>query len=140
MFAALASNQRAATSAVFRTADTSLRFNVDYSMRNNATLYLSGEYRDGDIVSTGRSSLENITLAKVLVQDDAYAGGQFFSYRFGGSTVLATVGYNIGLGAKDSMDFSWRYVQSTPTLRPSWATSPLSYTTNQLSASYLMRF
>ena len=124
VFAALASNQRAATSAVFRTADTSLRFNVDYSMRNNATLYLSGEYRDGDIVSTGRSSLENITLAKVLVQDDAYAGGQFFSYRFGGSTVLATVGYNIGLGAKDSMDFSWRYVQSTPTLRPSWAPHP----------------
>lgn len=140
VFGALASNQRSANSAVFRTADTSLRINVDYSVRGNATLYLSGEYRDGDIVSTGRSSLENITLAKVLVQDDAYAGGQFFSYRFGGTTMLATVGYNIGLGAKDSMDFSWRYVESTPTLRPAWATSPRSYTTNQLSASYLMRF
>ncbi|TAF79645.1 MAG: hypothetical protein EAZ54_08190, partial [Curvibacter sp.] len=119
---------------------TSLRFNLDYSLRNNATVYLSGEYREGDIVSTGLSSLENITLAKVLVQDDAYIGGKFFSYRFGGSTVLATLGYNVGLGARDSMDFAWRYVESTPTLRPAWATSPRSYTTNQLSASYLMRF
>ncbi len=140
IFAALSNNRRSANSSVFQTVDTALRFNLDYSLRNNATVYLSGEYREGDIVSTGLSSLENITLAKVLVQDDAYMGGQFFSYRFGGSTVLATLGYNIGLGAKDSMDFSWRYVESTPTLRPTWASSPRSYTANQLSASYLMRF
>ncbi|WNO05198.1 autotransporter domain-containing protein [Rhodoferax mekongensis] len=140
VFGALSTNRRSANSAVFQTADTALRFNMDYSLRNHGTLYLSGEYREGDIVSTGLSSLENITLAKVLVQDDAYMGGKFFSYRFGGSTVLATLGYNIGLGARDSMDFSWRYVESTPTLRPTWATSPRSYTANQLSASYLMRF
>ena len=140
LFGALTNNRRSANSAVFQTVDTALRFNLDYSLRNNATVYLSGEYREGDIVSTGLSSLENITLAKVLVQDDAYSGGKFFSYRFGGSTVLATLGYNLGLGARDSMDFAWRYVESTPTLRPAWATSPRSYTTNQLSASYLMRF
>jgi len=140
IFGALSNNSRSANSAVFQTVDNAFRFNVDYSLRNSATLYFSGEYREGDIVSTGVSSLENVTLAKVLVQDDAYAGGKFFSYRFGGSTVLATLGYNIGLGAKDSMDFSWRYVESTPTVRPAWATSPRSYTANQLSASYLMRF
>jgi hypothetical protein len=50
------------------------------------------------------------------------------------------MGYNLGLGACDSLDFSWRRVQSTPGLRPAWATSPSSYVTNQLSASYLMRF
>lgn len=140
VFGALSNNRRSANSAVFQTVDNAIRLNVDYSLKNSVTLYFSGEYREGDIVSTGLSSLENITLAKLLVQDDAYLGGKFFSYRFGGSTVLATVGYNIGFGAKDSMDFSWRYVESTPTLRPAWATSPRSYTANQLSASYLMRF
>jgi uncharacterized protein YhjY with autotransporter beta-barrel domain len=140
LFGALGYNGRYANSAVFRTADTSLRMNLDYALRNNATLYMSAEYRDGDIVSTGRSSLENVTIAKVFVQDDAYAGGQFFSYRFGGTTVLTTLGYNLGLGARDSIDIAWRRVESTPRIRPSWATSPNSYITNQLTASYLMRF
>lgn len=140
LFGALGYNGRSANSVVFQTADTSLRMNLDYALRSHGTLYLSAEYRDGDIVSTGRSSLENVTVAKVLVQDDAYAGGQFFSYRFGGTTVLTTLGYNVGLGARDSIDISWRRVESTPNVRPAWATSPNSYVTNQLSASYLMRF
>lgn len=140
LFGALAYNARYANSAVFRTSDTSLRMNLDYALRNSATLYMSAEYRDGDIVSTGRSSLENVTIAKVFVQDDAYAGGQFFSYRFGGTTVLTTLGYNLGLGARDSIDIAWRRVESTPGVRPAWATSPSSYITNQLTASYLMRF
>ena len=140
LFGALGYNGRSANSVVFQTADTSLRMNLDYALRSHGTLYLSAEYRDGDIVSTGRSSLENVTVAKVLVQDDAYAGGQFFSYRFGGTTVLTTLGYNVGLGARDSIDISWRRVESTPNVRPAWATSPNSYVTNQVSASYLMRF
>ncbi|MDR7306949.1 uncharacterized protein YhjY with autotransporter beta-barrel domain [Rhodoferax saidenbachensis] len=140
LFGALGYNGRYANSTVFQTADTSLRVNLDYALRGSATLYMSAEYRDGDIVSTGRSSLENVTVAKVLVQDDAYAGGQFFSYRFGGTTVLTTLGYNIGLGARDSIDIAWRRVESTPGMRPAWATSPNSYVTNQVSASYLMRF
>jgi uncharacterized protein with beta-barrel porin domain len=139
-FVALSHNRRSANSTVFTTADSSLRANLDLALRSGATLYVTGEYRDGDIVSTGRSSLENITIAKVLVQDDAYTGGQFFSYRFGGTTLLTTVGYNVGLGPRDSIDIAWRRVESTPTVRPSWATSPNSYITNQVSASYLMRF
>jgi outer membrane autotransporter protein len=140
LFGALSYNGRNATSDVFRTQDTSVRLNLDYALRSGGTLYATGEYRDGDIVSTGRASLENVTIAKVFVQDDAYAGGQFFSYRFAGSTWLTTLGYNLGLGPRDSLDFAWRRVESTPGLRPAWATSPNSYITNQLSASYLMRF
>jgi hypothetical protein len=44
------------------------------------------------------------------------------------------------LGARDSLDLSWRYIQATPSQRPIWVTSPPSYITNQISASYLMNF
>ncbi|MEZ5639809.1 MAG: putative Ig domain-containing protein [Burkholderiaceae bacterium] len=140
VFAALSHNQRHASSRVFSTRDNSIRGNIDYTLSDTEIIYLGAEYRKGDIVSTGRASLENVTVADVLVQDDAYPGGQFFSYRFRGSTVLLTAGYNLALGPRDSIDFSWRHIRSTPGLRPSWVTSPRSYTANQLSAVYLMRF
>ena len=140
VFGALSRNVRNASSSVFSTRDSSARINFDYALSDRQTLYLSGEYRRGDIVSTGHASLENVSIAKVFAQDDAYAGGQLFSYRFDGSTVLATLGFNLVVGAKDSIDFSWRYVRSTPGLRPSFVTSPRNYIANQLSAVYLMRF
>ena len=140
LFAALSHNRRYANSSVFDTSENALRTNIDYALSDKSTLYLGAEYRRGDIVSTGRASLENVTIAKVFAQDDAYAGGQMFSYRFDGSTVLTTLGYNLALGPRDSLDFSWRFVRSTPGLRPSFVTSPRSYKANQLSAVYLMRF
>ncbi len=140
IFGAFSHNLRNANSSVFSTRDNSLRANVDYALSDNQTLYFGTEYRRGDIVSTGRASLENVSIAKVFAQDDAYAGGQLFSYRFEGSTVLTTMGYNLSLGSHDSIDFSWRHVRSTPGLRPSFVTSPRSYIANQLSAVYLMRF
>ena len=140
IFGALSRNWRNATSSVFSTRDNSLRANIDYALKDDQTLYFGAEYRRGDIVSTGRASLENVSIAKVFAQDDAYPGGQFFSYRFGGSTLLTTLGYNLSLGNHDSVDFSWRRVRSTPGLRPSFVTSPRNYIDNQLSAVYLMRF
>lgn len=138
--AAWSANGRRARSEVFRTKDTSARFNIDYALGRGATLYLGGEYRKGDLVSTGQSSLENVSIAKMLVQDDAFDARHFISYRLDASTWLTTIGYNVGLGPRDSFDLSWRRVLSTPDVRPSWATSPNSYINNQLSMSYLMRF
>jgi uncharacterized protein with beta-barrel porin domain/cytochrome c553 len=140
IFGALSHNRRNASSKVFSTIDNSVRGNIDYALSQNEILYLGAEYRRGDIVSTGRPSLENATVANVLTQDDAYPGGQFFSYRLRASTVLLTMGYNLGLGPQDSIDFSWRHIRSTPGLRPGFVTSPRSYLANQLSAVYLMRF
>ena len=140
VFAALTHNRRYANSAVFDTRDNSLRVNFDYALSDTGTLYMGTEFRRGDIVSTSRPSLENVSIAKVLVQDDAYVGGQLFSYRLDGRTVLATIGYNLSLGSRDSLDFSWRHVRSTPGLRPAFVTSPRSYKANQLSAVYLLRF
>jgi hypothetical protein len=140
LFAALSSNQRFATSKVFSTTDAAVRFNLDYALGARKTLYLGGEYRNGDVVSTGRASLENVTISKVFVQDDAFSGGQFFSYKVEGATWLTTVGYNQALGPRQAIDFSWRHVESTPSLRPSWATSARSYVSDQVFATYLLRF
>jgi uncharacterized protein YhjY with autotransporter beta-barrel domain len=140
LFAALSHNRRHASSDVFSTVDNSVRGNVDYALSDKGILYLGAEYRRGDIVSTGRASLEAVTVADVFAQDDAYAGGQMFSYRFRGSTSLLTMGYNLAVGPRDSIDFSWRHIRSTPGLRPSFVTSPRSYRANQLSVVYLMRF
>ena len=140
LFGAAGFSLRNARSEVFSTRDRSLRANVDYGLSDRATLYLGSEWRFGDIVSTGRPSLENATIAKVLAQDDAYAGGQLFSYRVEGRTALLTAGYNLSFGPKDSIDLSWRHIRATPGLRPSFVSSPRSYKANQLSAVYLLRF
>ena len=140
LFAALSHNRRHARSAVFDTRDNSLRVNADYSLSGHETLYLGAEFRRGDVISTGSASLENVSIAKVFAQDDAYPGGQLFSYRVDGSTLITTLGYNLGLGPRDSIDFSWRRVRSTPGLRPLWVNSEDSYVGNLWSAVYLMRF
>jgi hypothetical protein len=140
LFSALASNQRFATSKVFSTADTSVRMNLDYALSAHQTIYLGGEYRNGDVVSTGRASLENVTISKIFVQDSAFSGGQFFSYKVDGTTWLATLGYNQALGPRQAIDLSWRHVESTPLVRPSWANSARSYVSDQVFATYLLRF
>lgn len=140
LFGALAHNVRKGKSAVFDTTDNSARMNLDYAATPAGTMYLGGELRRGDIVSTGTPSLQILDTAKVFVQDDAYPGGDLFSYRFDARTVLTTLGYNIGFGPRDSIDFSWRRVKSTPVWQPKYATSSSSYVANQYSVVYLVTF
>lgn len=139
-FTALTYSERTGRSAVFSGAEGSLRMNLDYALRARQTIYFGAEYRQGDVVSTGRSNLESVTIAKVFVSDNAFTGGQFFSYRVNASTWLTTIGYNLALGRKGAVDFSWRHIESTPDTRPSWATSDKSYVTDQLFATLLIRF
>lgn len=138
-FAAVSYHQRHGRSQVFDHREAAARFNVDYSLSTFETIYLTAEYRKGSIVSSGQPSLENIGIAEVFVLDDAYPG-QVFAYRFKGDTVISTLGYNLGLGPRHSLDFSWRRAQSTPDIRPSFAVSPRSYIVNQYSLVYLVRF
>ena len=140
LFGAVTYNERFGKSAVFNNRFNAVRLNVDYTLSSTETIYVTGEYRRGQIVSTGLPSLENIEVADVFVQDDAYPSGQFFSYRFDGKTVLSTLGYNLGLGPRHSLDLSWRRAQSTPAFRPAFATSPTSYIADQYSIVYLIRF
>lgn len=140
VFAALSHNRREARSAVFNTRDNAVRGNLDYALSERETVYLGSELRVGDIVSTGRASLENVSIARMFAQDDVFGAGQMFSYRVDGRTWLTTIGYNLSFGPRDSIDFSWRHVRSTPGIRPAFVTGPRSYKANQLSAVYLLRF
>ena len=83
----------------------------------------------------------NVSIAEVFVADDAFARRPAFAYRFDGETSVGTLGYNLPLGPRDSIDFSWRRVavhaHAAPGLR---VAGSLRYIDNQYSIVYLMRF
>jgi uncharacterized protein YhjY with autotransporter beta-barrel domain/mono/diheme cytochrome c family protein len=138
-FAAVAGNERRANTEVFNTKDASARANFDYAISMGQTFYLTGEYRKGDIVSTGQPSLKVVDMSTVFVKDDVFTATPHYDYRMKGRTALLTLGYNYSLGSKDSMDISWRGVRSSPDFTPDYAT-PASYLDNQYSIAYLMVF
>ena len=64
-----------------------------------------------------------------------------FAYRIEARTGIGTLGWNYPLGARDSIDFSWRHVNTTPKEKPAFDyTGPLRYIDNQYFITYLMRF
>jgi hypothetical protein len=140
LFGALSHNQRRATSEVFDTIDNSVRANLDYVVTRRSTLYLGADYHRGDVVSAGQPSLQLFDIAKVFAQDDAFPGKQLYSYRFDGTSLLTTLGYNIGFGVSQAIDISWRRIRSRADFVPSYATSATSYVANQYSIVYLVNF
>jgi uncharacterized protein YhjY with autotransporter beta-barrel domain len=138
-FASLSDNVRATNTEVFNTQDVSFRTNLDYQVNMSQAFYVTGEYRKGDIVSSGQGTLKAIDMAAVTTPDDVFKSPQFQDYRMKGKTGLLTLGYNVSLGTKDSLDFSWRGVLSKPDVTPDYAT-PVSYTDKQYSVVYLMVF
>jgi hypothetical protein len=75
------------------------------------------------------------------VNDDVFTSPQMIDYRFEAKSWLTTLDYNLPLGARSALDFSWRWVQSTSTNQ---ATFPgggsLKYIDNQFNVVYLVRF
>ena len=137
----LARNERHAQSEVWDVIDHSALLNLDYSLGKSGTLYLTGQYRRGDVVSDGHATLVNVSLAKVFVLDDAFPNQQWFAYRSGAHTWISTVGYNLPLGHDASLDISWRRVQSTPTARLNFdVQGSLRYVGNQYSIVLLKQF
>lgn len=139
--AELARNQRRARSEVWDLADYSGRLDLDYSFGERGTLYLGGEYRRGDTVSDGHATLVNVSLAEVFVLDDAFPDKQLFAYRSDARTWISTLGYNVPVGNRASIDISWRRAQSKPTGRLGFdAQSSLRYVDNQYSIVFLKHF
>ena len=141
LFGELAWNQRHAQSEVWDLTDYSARLNLDYSLGSSGTLYLTGEYRRGDVVSDGHATLVNVSLAQVFVLDDAFPNQQLFAYRSEARTWLSTVGYNLPIGHRASIDISWRRVQSTPTAHLDFdVQGSLRYVDNQYTVVLLKLF
>ena len=136
-FGALARNVRDAKNAVFDDKDYSARANLDYALGRGSTLYVGGEYRRGDIVSTARPAFTKLDdHADAEVRDDVFTDTVRNSYRVRANTILTTVGCNFAFGEGQALDFSWRWVQSTPTVN---AVST-RYFDNQFTVAYLIRF
>lgn len=140
LFGAVANNIRHGNSSVFNAQDNSARLNIDYALGNHETFYLTGEYRNGDIISTGQPTLKVVDIATVFVKDDAFNSLNLYAYRMPGKTILTTIGWNVPFGERDSIDMSWRMVRATPDKDPSFATTSTTYTDNQYSIVYLMAF
>ena len=139
VFGALAREERYARSAVFEGKHNSARANIDYALNKDGTLYLTGEHRRGDTVSTARPTLANLDIARVFRADDVFDRG-LTSYRVDAKTWIATIGYNLGYGERNSLDISWRRAQSLTLQAPSFAAPRFKYVVNQFNLVYLMRF
>ena len=124
---------------MFTWREYAAKLNIDYALGRKGILYLSGEYRRGDSVSSGPPSLA-VGAADVFVPDDAFEDQGFIAYRIDGSTIIGTLGLNYPLGARDSVDLSWRRVEGKSRKTLSFESAPLRYIDNQYSIMYLMRF
>ena len=83
----------------------------------------------------------NVSLAQVFVLDDAFPGKQLYAYRYDARTWVGTVGYNLPLGPRASIDISWRRTQATPIDRPDFdVQGSLRYVDNQYSLFLLKAF
>jgi len=140
LFAALTGTGRNAENDVFDGKDYGARFNLDYALGRAGALYLGGEYRRGDTVSSMRPPAGYTPPAKAMAPDDAFGGNAFTAYRLEAKTTLWTLGYNLPLGARDSLDLSGRRVRSTATGAAGGGAGNSRYTATQLSLAYLMRF
>lgn len=142
LFGALSYNLRDGRSKVFDTQEFSLRGNIDYALPEKQTAYLGLEVRQGDIVSTARSQLKYLDIADVLIQDDVFTDTTRFSYRIKAVTTVLTLGYNVGLAERASIDFAWRLAYSQPDEQPpaNVSAEKVNYLVNQFTAAFLFRF
>lgn len=145
VFGALAYNSRSASSDVFDEKYNSARFNFDYALGRTITLYLGGEYRRGDIVSSDIPSPGSASIALAYAPDDAF-DGELTAYRYDAKTTIWTLGGNWALGPSGSLDVSARRATSKPTSNAyvlsggTWYYSGSSYTATLYSIAYLTRF
>lgn len=153
LYGVLAQNIRYASSTLFDSRDVSAKLNADYQLNSRGTLYLSGEYRRGDAVSAGLPMADSAAIAKVFAADDAYARAGLVGYRYAARTRIWTLGYNLRLGNRDSLDFSWSQATAAPTQTADYTGlsgypglgapgtgGSSTYTAQQFTLSYLMRF
>jgi hypothetical protein len=129
-------------SEVFDTQEGAVRFSMDYALFRRGALYLSLEYRMGDIVATGQPSLAFVELATAITPDDAFDDTTRFAYRMDGRVGLIQLGYNQSFGERHALDLSWRMANATPdsVAGASAAAQRIHYTVNQYTLAYLVRF
>ena len=140
VYAAIFHHQRNGKNTVFQNQYDGVMINLDYDIRSIGTLYLGGEYRDGDMaISALWWNWYPARSPSDITNDDAFSG---WSYRVKGTTQILKAGFNLPVGQRGSLDFSWNMADSSATYWTSLGSSASkgSYTTNQYSIAYLFRF
>ena len=139
-FASVAYNLRDGKSAVFDNHDYSTRVQLDYAVGQRSALYLAGEYRYGQTVSTAQPELAFVDIAQAIVRDDAFTDGRA-AYRLKARTWVGTLGYSHGLRTDQSLDFSLTWVRSTAISRATFiGAETVRYYATQANLAYLIRF
>ena len=151
--AILSHNRNRADSTVFDGSDNAFRVHADYRLGDSRTLYLTGEFRRGDIVlATSPLALaaakhdDQPTYPGGGVADDVFVAPQLVDYRARGDTSSVAAGLNLPVGPRESIDLSWRYVRSTPSNAADLPAGLYAgggkptYTVNQFMLLYLMSF
>lgn len=132
----LAHTTRDSSSRVFDTREASLLLNLDFRWAPRLTQYLTYNFLYGDIVASGAPTwLTLINYAEEIQPDDAFGGASanVFAYRLDAQTHVATLGFNIAISEKQSIDLSARYARAD-------ADGDITYDRNIVSAAYLLKF
>jgi len=132
--AVLSANTRESDGLVWDTRDRSLLLNLDYELARRAALYITLDYRDGDIVSTAVPTLRIVNTAQEIQPDDAFGGSAAnrFAYRLKGQTLVGKLGLNFRLNEADSLDLSAWYAKADA--------DGIRYDRTIVSVAYLTRF
>lgn len=138
--AMLSYNVRDSDSTVWDTKEASLLQNVDYSLAERWTVYLTYNLLHGDAVSSlntsnyGALPLVNalVDVAKAINTDDAFGSGNWVAYRLRGTTHVVTFGTNFSISENHSLDTSVRYANSS-------ADGDVEYERWMVSLAYLIR-
>jgi hypothetical protein len=136
VFGAIQGNKRSADDEVFDTRYDSLRLNIDYDLKRSGLVYLGLQLRNGDMVaSTPVASYYN-DIAISSAVEDAYTHKTLTATRFKAETNIVTLGYNLSVGRRDTIDFSLLAIES----KPEKNSGNVNYSASQISVSYFMRF
>jgi len=133
---------RDSESAVFDTNEVLVRLSADLALTRRGTLYLTTEYRLGDIVATGVPAVAYVDLATAITPDDAFSDTVRYAYRMDGRVALLQLGYSQAFGERHALDLSWRLASATPdsVANSSYYAQEIHYTVNQYTLAYLVRF
>ncbi len=103
--------RRGGDAGVFDTDQHRVFLDVDIEWRPDLTLYGTGEWRTGDVVSTATADPAILAIAEAAATDEALAvpGRRRVAYRLDGTSALVEAGANLAIAPTVALDASVLY-------------------------------
>lgn len=122
-----------AKGSVFDVRQSGITLNADFQWGPRLSQYLTYGYLSGDVISTARWSWASGHYAEQSTLDDAFAGADLYAYRVNGDTHVVTLGFNIALNSRQSIDTSARFATTR-------TDGDLNYDNRIVAVAYLFQF